>query len=65
VPLGLVHAVGAWSGEQYRDGESEVDKAVREGREIRSFQELPSVGELFVWVTTNLARTETVVEMAR
>jgi hypothetical protein len=58
------HVVGAWSGEKYRVGEAEVNQALRERREIRSFHLLPSVGELSVWVTTNPARTETVIELA-
>jgi hypothetical protein len=42
-----------------------MDEALQEGGEVRSFHDLPSVGELYVWVTTNPARTETVVEMAQ
>ncbi len=59
------HVVGLWSRRaKYGEGR-EMEEALQEGREVRSFHELPSVGELNVWVTTNPARTETVVEMAR
>src|SRR5262249_42170817 len=58
------HVVGLWS-ERARYGEGrEMEKALQEGGEVRSFHDLPSVGELYVWVTTNPARTETVVELA-
>ena len=59
------HVVGLWSDRaKYGEGR-EMEEALQEGQEVRSFHELPSVGELDVWVTTNPARTETVVEMAR
>jgi hypothetical protein len=59
------HVVGLWSDRaKYGEGR-EMEEALQEGQEVRSFHELPSVGELDVWVTTNPARTETVVELAR
>jgi hypothetical protein len=59
------HVAGLWSDRaKYGEGR-EMEEALQEGREVRSFHDLPSVGELYVWVTTNPARTETVVEMAR
>jgi hypothetical protein len=58
------HVVGLWSRRaKYGEGR-EMEEALQDGGEVRSFHELPGPGELPVWVTTNPARTETVVEMA-